>query len=359
MIKEFLLQNWALILILIVFAILLKTTVFLDNKTIRRMYILISVVFLLSVIVFAEFYLANLGILKNLRIVLMAVRYSATPFIIAMILYALVKKARWYIFVPAIILAVLNVVSIFTGIVFSIGGINTLQRGPLGYLPFIVVGLYSIFLVYILFKQSNKQSTEIIPIIFLCFAFVSGLVLPFVLGKDYSQIFCTTIAIALFVYYVFSILQLTKKDVLTGLLNRQAYYAAVSDDSKDITALVSIDMNGLKAINDTDGHVAGDEALKTLALCFTRAVKRKQSVYRIGGDEFVIVCRRDSDDEIRQLIERIQKNVSETKYSCALGYSYTPDGTKTIEELLKESDKMMYEQKTRHYLNSGNDRYRG
>ena len=54
---------------------------------------------------------------------------------------------------------------------------------------------------------------------------MSGLILPFALGKDFSKLFCITIVIAVFVHYVFSILQITEKDPLTGLLNRQAFYA--------------------------------------------------------------------------------------------------------------------------------------
>lgn len=358
MIKEFILQNWGLLLITVAFMILLKTTVFWEKKRIKRMYVLIAFVFLLSVTVFVEFYFNDQNMLRETRLVLMAFRYSATPFVMAMILFALIRKARWFVFVPAAVFAVLNFISIFTGIVFSISDMNTLHRGPLGYMPYIAVGLYSIVLVYTLFRQCNKQAVEIIPIIFLALAFVSGLVLPFILGKDYSKIFCSTIMIALFVYYVFSIIQQTSKDSLTGLLNRQAYYTAVNDNPKDITALVSIDMNGLKAINDTGGHAAGDTALETLALCFMRAVKGKQTVYRVGGDEFVIVCRKSSKNEIRQLVERVRKNVSKTEYSCAVGYGYSPDGTIPIDELLKESDEIMYKDKARYYVNSGNKKYR-
>ena len=295
MIKEFIIQNFSIILLMVAFAILLKTTVFLEKKTIRRMYWLIGMIFLLSITVFLEFYYSDLNMYKELREVLMAIRYSATPIIISMVIYTLFTKSRWYIFVPAILCAIINIISIFTGIVFSIGDDNTLQRGFLGYLPYIVVGLYSIFLVYILLKRSNKQTTEIIPIIFLCFAFLSGLVLPFILEKKYSQIFCSIIVIALFVYYVFSILSLTKKDSLTGLFNRQAYYAATKENPKDITAFISIDMNGLKLINDTYGHTKGDEALVSISECFLKAAKAKQSIYRIGGDEFIIICRKTSE----------------------------------------------------------------
>ena len=359
MFKEYLLENWSLILITFAFAILLKTTLFLDRKVISRMYALVAAVFAFSLVVFAEFCLNEIDEFRNARTVLIAVRYSATPFVMAMILYTLVHKERLMVFLPAVAFAVVNFISIFNGVVFKIGDDNSLIRGPLGYLPYVAVGLYSIFLVYSFFKYSNKQASEIIPIIFMVFAFASGLVLPFILGKDYSKIFCPTIMIALFVYYVFSILQLTSKDSLTGLLNRQAYYAAVNDNPRTITGIISVDMNGLKLINDTEGHAAGDNALKTLAHCFMRAKKGKHSAFRVGGDEFVLVCRRSSEEEIIQLIDHIRKIVSETKYSCSIGYSYSPDGSRSIEEMLKESDKMMYEDKAAYYKRLGIDKYRG
>ena len=247
----------------------------------------------------------------------------------------------------------INFISIPTGIVFSIGEDNSLQRGPLGYLPYIAVGIYSFLLVYVLLRHCNKLATEIIPIIFISLACLSGMILPFLFGKDYSRIFCTTIVIAVFVYYVFSILQTTKKDALTGLFNRQAYYSDVLENSKDINAIISIDMNGLKVINDTEGHSAGDEALTTLALCFLRATKSRQLVYRIGGDEFVIVCIASSEEDVKGLISRIEKNVSDTKYSCAIGYSYAENGSSDIEEMFTESDKVMYEAKKKHYEELG------
>lgn len=352
-VKEFIIQNWPLILVLLAFIISLVTTVFLDKKTITRMYILVGSVFLLSIVVFAEFYIADNADLKNLRIALMAIRYSATPLIIALIIFALVKRLRWFIFIPALALVVVNFVSIFTGIVFGINDSNKLVRGPLGYLPFIMVGLYSVLLIYLLIKRSNKKPMEIIYISFLAFALGSGLVLPFILQEGYANIFCVIIAIALFSYFEFSVLQLVKKDSLTGLLNRHAYFADVSNDPKSITAIISIDMNGLKTINDTIGHPAGDEALVTLSVCFMRPLKAKQSGYRIGGDEFIIVCRKTSKEEVLDIVEQIRKSVSETKYSCAIGYSFNPDGEKPISDLLKESDEMMYQEKDKYYQESG------
>lgn len=349
--KSYILQNWILILVLVAFIIILATTAFLDKKSTRRLYILIASVFALSICVFTEFYLEEDAKYKMVRTVLMSIRYSATPFIIAQIIYSLVKRIKIFVFIPAALLLIIDIVSIFTGIVFSINDANELVRGPLGYLPFIVAGLYCTFLIYILVKRSNRRSLEIIPIVFLASAFVSGLVFPFVFGSAFSQIFCSTIAVALFVYYVFSILQLTKKDALTGLLNRQAYYVETGRSLKDITAIISLDMNGLKRVNDTYGHDAGDEALVTLALCFARACKSKQSAYRMGGDEFAIVCRKTSEEEVVALVERIKKYVAETKYTCSIGYSYCEGGFEQLDDLLKASDEQMYLDKAEFYKN--------
>ena len=351
--KDYIVQNWALILVLIAFAIMLIITVFLDKKTIRRLYILITFIFLLSICVFFEFYLLGENKYPEVIKVLVCIRYSATPFIISLILFALVKLKLWYILIPAIVLTVTNIVSIFTGIVFDIDANGNLVRGVLGYFPYIVVGAYCFILIYILIKQSNKQVIEIIPIVFLAFTFVSGLVFPLIIGKEYSKIFCTSIGIALFVYYVFLILGLTKKDALTGLLNRQAYYSTIENSYKDITAIVSIDMNGLKRINDTLGHAAGDEAILAISSCFIKVAKFKHLVFRVGGDEFIIICKKTTESELMDLIENLKEKVSETKYTISVGYSYSVAPDKIIEYMVKQSDEMMYANKAKFYEEHG------
>lgn len=349
--KAYILQNWILVLILAAFAIILFTNIFLMKKSTIRMLILILLVFALSIVVFAEFYITPSESNIMARKVLMAIRYSATPTIVALVLFALVRKLKPFIFIPAGVLLIIDIISIFTPIVFDIKDVSTLVRGPLGYLPYIVAGLYLVFLVYILIKHSNKRAMEIVPIIFLSLAFITGVVFPFIFGADYAKIFCSIIGVALFIYYVFLILQLSKKDSLTGLLNRQSYYAETNHLQREVTAIISLDMNGLKIINDTYGHPAGDDALATIGTCFFKACKAKQSAYRMGGDEFVVVCVKTSEEEVKQLVERLKKYVGETKYTCSVGYSYNTDGTKTVEQMLKESDQAMYVMKEEYRKN--------
>ena len=323
MARDYFIQNWSLILISLAFLVSLRTTAFLDKTFSNRMCLLIASVLLLSVVVFFEFYLSEHGIVWKGRPYLTAVRYSAMPFVDALILYTLVKKLRKTLFIPACILAVLCFLSIWNGWVFRFEEDGTFVRGPLGLLPFIVPGTYGSVLVYTLYKRSNKQSIELIPIAYFAFALGSGVFLPFIFGPVYSHIFCTTMI-----------------------------------DPSGITALVSIDMNGLKHINDTHGHAAGDEALVSLALCFVQAAKSRQSVYRIGGDEFLIICRHGTEEEVLQLIDRIKKNVAETPYSCAIGYSFSENHQKSISEMLRESDEGMYAAKAEYYRTAGIDRRR-
>lgn len=350
---EYVAENWIMILVLLGFTISLISTVFMEQKTIRRLYALIVEVFLLSVVVFAEFKMAELGDHRSLRLILMAVRYSATPLLVAQIVYTVAKGQRWYLFLPAALFTILDFISIPTGIVFGLDAGGKLVRGPLGMLPYVGAGLYGLYLVYNLWKRHTGQRTDTVPIVFFAFAFSSGLILPFVIGKEYAQLFCSTIATSMFVYYVFTILQLTKRDPLTGLLNRQAYYADTRNEPENINALVSVDMNGLKAINDNEGHKAGDEALTTLAGCFIDAARHKHRIYRVGGDEFVIVCRKCKEDDVRALSTRIHENVAKTRYSCSVGYCYSKNGSSSIDEMLTASDENMYAEKMKYYKEKG------
>ena len=199
-VSDYISENWILILVLLGFAVSLISTVFMQKKTIRRMFALIIQVFILSVVVYIEFKIADANGDRMLRLILMAIRYSSTPLLIAQIIYAVAKNQKWYVFIPAAVFFVLDFVSIPTGIVFALDAEGELVRGPLGMLPYFGAGLYCAYLIYLLIRHRSKQMTEIVPIFFFGFAFASGLLLPFTLGREYAHVFCSTIAVSMFVY---------------------------------------------------------------------------------------------------------------------------------------------------------------
>ena len=107
--KEYILQNWILILILAAFVVILATSAFIDRRATRRMYFAVGSVFLLSILVFIEFHYEDDPNQRILRTVLMALRYSATPLIVAQVIFSLVRKEKVFVFLPAILLLVLDI----------------------------------------------------------------------------------------------------------------------------------------------------------------------------------------------------------------------------------------------------------
>lgn len=357
--RDYILHNWALVLILLAAAVSLKTMVFLEKADIRRYHVLIITVFLLSITVFEETCLDDYEGKHEVLTVLAGIRLSVIPFILALIVCTLSRKVTWWkVYIPAIFLAAMNLISVKTGIVYSMGPDNTLQYGLLGFLPFAIAFAYCAFLLWNLFKHSSRQTGDMMLMVYFIVALASSMIMPFVFGRPYLQIFPTTVAITLYVYQMFAVNQITKKDPLTGLFNRQAFYADTNQDPKRITSIISIDMNGLKTINDTEGHTAGDEALAALGRCFLDTLDFRYPAYRVGGDEFLVVCRDTSREETEQLVEDLRRNIGETGYSCAVGYSVLENGAGSVEDLLREADSMMYMKKREYYITSGHDRRR-
>ena len=351
-VQDFFYSNWALVLLLTSMFIMTVTTVHLSKRSVIRMFLIIVLLAALSVASYIEVGLGNGSTWNEWRAILTAFKYT-TPSLILAITATIIMNAKIHIkailFIPAAINAVLSFVSIPTHIVFSFDKeANAFQRGVLGYIPFIVCGIYTFFVVFFLIKQSTKTLEDILPISFLAIASTASIILPLIWLFEFEKWFCVSIAILLFTYYVYIMQQLTKKDVLTGLLNRQSYYSDLEKSKSDITAVLSLDMNELKTTNDKYGHDAGDKALSTLANCFKSAAKNGQRVYRVGGDEFMILCIRCDKKSVEALAERIRSNVGKTPYKCSLGYCFCEKGV-PLEKTISISDERMYDEKKEYY----------
>ena len=147
-------------------------------------------------------------------------------------------------------------------------------------------------------------------------------------------------------------------DKLTHCLNRRAYendmrnYTDIQDED---FVFVSIDVNGLKKVNDTMGHAAGDELLSGAARCMRRCFGDVGKVYRTGGDEFAIILFADDEKlgELKVAFEQAVdswsgKTVKSLSVSC--GYVKSKDFPDfTAEEIAKLADVRMYEEKADHY----------
>ncbi len=148
---------------------------------------------------------------------------------------------------------------------------------------------------------------------------------------------------------------LSTVDMLTGVFNRNEMNNRIDalrvPDTNVIYnfGIVFADMNGLKRINDTEGHNAGDLLLKNGAIALQNAFVG-HDVYRAGGDEFMVFVTDTSEEEIRKMCDRTKENAKlYPNVSFALGYCFAED-SRNIVDVLKTADIRMYEDKERYYM---------
>ena len=348
----YLTEHWGMLIMLIGLAFLLYTDMHLERRMVRRMIIVIVMLFVYSVLCYIEIYLGNQTEPSGWRPILCVLNYSLVTFALVNMIMIVYPEQRIYLYVPAVLNAILCLISIPTGLVFYIDQYNHFHRGPLGYLTYIVNALYLVYFIINLFKGTKARREDYPVLIFLATTAVLCLTMPLFMENVASHWFNITITIDLTLYYVYLLQSFTKRDPLTKLLNRQSYYSDAEKHMNEITAFVAIDMDGLKEVNDTHGHTAGDIALKTLADCFWRAAQRKQRIYRIGGDEYVILCVNSSEQDVKVLIERIKAEVAKTSYTCSIGYAMKGKDS-TIDTLYQLADANLYEEKKLFYERSG------
>lgn len=152
-----------------------------------------------------------------------------------------------------------------------------------------------------------------------------------------------------------SLASLALRDPLTGLLNRRGletmgqHAIATAERSNTPIALVAMDLDGFKMLNDQYGHAAGDRALQRVALALQAARRRNDIVSRPGGDEFVIILPNASSDDARRVVgralEAVRKTEPEHVSPVGVSFSYGVaelEGQESLEQLLARADRQLY-----------------
>ncbi len=119
-------------------------------------------------------------------------------------------------------------------------------------------------------------------------------------------------------------------------------------------AIMFLDLDGFKEVNDTLGHDVGDALLKDVSIRLTASVRDEDFVSRIGGDEFVIVFEETSREELEGISDRLIQNIGKPYYlsnkvasvTPSIGISIFPDHGDTIDSLIDHADKAMYAAKS-------------
>jgi diguanylate cyclase (GGDEF)-like protein len=114
-------------------------------------------------------------------------------------------------------------------------------------------------------------------------------------------------------------------------------------------------VTGLKQVNDVMGHKAGDALLIRACQCI-RQTYGDFPLYRIGGDEFLVICSGVTEDELRDREHKLKENMEHHEVVMAVGCAWRPDGRINIDKLLTEADQRMYADKRAYYEKTGIDR---
>ncbi|MCQ8889565.1 EAL domain-containing protein [Pseudoalteromonas carrageenovora] len=158
--------------------------------------------------------------------------------------------------------------------------------------------------------------------------------------------------------------QYAYQDGLTDLPNRRYFYEKIQSliSVKDMTfALIFIDLDGFKEVNDSLGHDYGDLLLHQVAIRLQNCITSKDTVARLGGDEFTLILQGVSNaNQASKIAETVKSSLmesikikNETVYvTASIGLTFYPVDGQTVEELVKRADQAMYLSK-----NKGRNRY--
>lgn len=147
-------------------------------------------------------------------------------------------------------------------------------------------------------------------------------------------------------------------DQLTRLGNRFAMDKYVADlDYGQSIGVVYCDITGLKRVNDTEGHEAGDRLILRACECLKK-VFGDCGLFRIGGDELLALCAGIEEKALKERIETLRQDMPKHSVTMAVGAVWQKDGSAGLDKLLSESEMLMYEDKEAYYKATGLDRRR-
>lgn len=149
------------------------------------------------------------------------------------------------------------------------------------------------------------------------------------------------------------------QDYLTKLGNRLAMNEYLEEaDTKKSMGVVYGDITGLKAVNDNIGHDAGDELIKNACKCLELAFSEHGRLFRIGGDELLVLCEGIEQAELQKRTDILKKALEEHAVVLAIGTAFKEEHTTdvSIGQLIYDAEQLMYQDKGRYYQEHGIDR---
>lgn len=340
-------NNYFLLVALAGLWLLLNISAHVDRTGVHMTKYAVVLLLLNSIFTHVELWTQTFPTLSLWRPMMTALVYIFNPLILVFIIQIItpVKKKQYWLLIPLLVNVPVCLTTQWTHLVCFFSPENKYQGGLIPRWPYLVFAFYVV--VFLLrswqtFRRSGGR--EQVMILFIVFSGVGGVALAVLTGgsSDYSALFTAE----LLLYYLFLYIQKARVDTLTGLQNRQSYIRDLRKKAGSITAVVSVDMNELKWINDSRGHDAGDAALETVATCLFEHRGSSGTVYRTGGDEFLILYHEKEPDKVLSYVAEMRAAMAETPYTCAFGCAFRQPG-EIVDATEARADKEMYADKAR------------
>ena len=296
--------------------------------------------------------------LRTWRLIFSVVGYIFRPTAalgIALIIYPKQPRPR-YLWIPNVVNALIYCTAFFTSsIAFGFGEEYNFERGPLGYTAFVVSYFYILVAVWMTWKRyrTSDHARERYVLYLCAAACIVASILD--MNSEGAYVNSAIIASSIFLYMFLRSID-TERDPMTQLKNRLCFFEDTVRLGPAISAIASIDMNGLKRINDTIGHEAGDEALRIIGRSMEEASNKNILAYRTGGDEFALLFLRQDEETVRKTVEQVREAVLSKGYSVSTGYAMRGGTYSTVKDLIRWADEKMYANKAAYYRENTHDR---
>ncbi|MFX4263511.1 diguanylate cyclase domain-containing protein [Pelotomaculum propionicicum] len=276
---------------------------------------------------------------------------------------AAVKKSNIILLVPVVISILFTLLSPVYNFVFFIDSSNVYHRGPFFNINAAITYFYILYgFILIVINRSKIVKQEFVPLcMFSVLPLIGGLVQTLFYG---TLLMWSGTAYSLVIVYIFLQQRMVHLDALTGVWNRGSFDYYISQRLKqknnDKFGVIYFDIDGLKNINDSYGHVEGDLAIKTSIAIIQRVIRKNDIIVRMGGDEFLIILDCESNVDLEKTINRINASFSEHnknsgksyKLECSFGADIYSSEYSSIEQFLRHVDNLMYENKREKMLAS-------
>ena len=381
------LKYYTAISVIVWLALLILCTLVYENDRIstrkrKIFYLTYVLIFIASLAEWVGVYISGItGIPTVCLRIVKCIDYILTPIAGAALVGQMRLRNVWTKILNVVILfnTLIQLVSFFTGWMTKVDEKHYYHHGPLYN---IYIGEYVIVLLLVIilflnygknFRKQNRLSIYLVMVFMLV-----GIIMQEGLGKDVRTAYLAmTIGATLMFIHSTEYSQQKKDDelleqriqiktdALTGLLSRYAYNNALdkyTTDMPESLVAFSIDINGLKRVNDTLGHEAGDELICGAAACIKNVFDEVGSCYRTGGDEFIVLASMSKKEAVKcvQDIEKLTKNWTGSlvdSLALSVGYAVLEEHKDcNCSELIQVADKQMYMAKDEYYRTTKIDR---